>query len=119
MTPYDGAAPETTEPSANRTAPAARTRRWPKPSPSRPTARIETAYGRTYALTVHASSDWVVPNAWPIVGSARLTMLRSMFAVKAARAATAISDDPPPGPDDAPGRVTPTLRAPRRLIRRP
>ncbi len=65
-TGYVGAVPPTRS-SRCRTGPhrPTSTRRWPNPSPSRPTARIETAYGSTYAVSVHASSDWLVPKARP------------------------------------------------------
>src|SRR5437763_529772 len=60
-----------------------RTRRRPSLSPSLPMARIETANGRTYAVTTHASSDAVVPNAVPIRGIARFTMFVSRMGVNA------------------------------------
>jgi hypothetical protein len=50
-TPYAGASALSAAPTANSRPPIVSTGRSPNRSPSRPTARIETANGSTYALT--------------------------------------------------------------------
>src|SRR5439155_24571402 len=80
---YVGATAHNTEAAAKSSAPTRRIRRRPSLSPSLPMARIETANGMTYAVTTHASSDAVVPNAVPIRGIARFTIFVSRMGVNA------------------------------------